>query len=762
MSTYFGNGPITLGDVSTLSTIQGYVIIGGDTNVTSITGNGSGTVGGSGTTHTISSIGGVSVGGSARTVVIAGNGGVSVASSGTIGSASTDTNLILIGGTNTTLYGTGSVCVGPSTQTTRYQPTNGKLYLKDSYVVTKLNTTFTTPGVLTSAAISGGMIQFTTTSGAYTLPTTAQLCTELLDTSATAFTGTPNHLFQVTFYNTSGGLVTVALGLGQTFTSGTSPFSIANGESKTISMWFTSPTTMLVEDAKSGTFTVTEPFYTTNSRAIVSGTGNVFTSVSSTSGGGTFGGSGSTPVIATATGAVTVGGNTVTTNITGVGATVIGSLLCAGSIAESGSVIVGSQSFTGGFSSTNGGNVVVGSSGYAGTITSSASGSVVVSSAIATISSSLTGIGSALVGSVSHGATISGNGSVVVASHTSGTTVSCLGGAVVGSYVGAGSISSIGGALVGSHSFSGSVTGVGGGGNVVVGSLLFAGATANAGTVVVGSASAAASASIGGNGSVLVGSAGFAGSITGGGSVVVGSNATVATFLISSIGSVVVGSGGLDGTLAGHGAVIVGGGSIVRNMTGTGAVAVGGVSNTVTINSNGGVSIASAGTIGSTGTDTNLVLIGGTNTTLYGAGSVCIGSSSTTQIFSPNSSQTFIKSNPIYALTPTGVTAAVTLTPNQLVRGYIDITGGGAITLTFPQADVTYSAVIDNTAAAPTLYMAFNFLIRNEGGGSVTLSAGGVNPFVLRGTTTAISNASVRGGTVVFTSATTGIIFLYG
>ncbi len=245
---YLLDGPTTVGDSSVDTTLLGYVRTGGSGNTDTLTGDGSSTIGGRTTTSTLSSLGGVTIGGSSTSAVVTGNGGVGISASGLIGSAAGDINLTLIGGTNTTLYGSGSTVVGSSTQTVRYQPTNSKLFLKDNSVTTKLNTTFTTPGTLTAAAVSGGVIQFTTTAGAYTLPTTAQLCTELLDTSATAFTGTPRHFFQVTFYNTSGGAVTIATGTGQTLTNGTSPISIADTESRTWSMWFTSPTAMLIED----------------------------------------------------------------------------------------------------------------------------------------------------------------------------------------------------------------------------------------------------------------------------------------------------------------------------------------------------------------------------------------------------------------------------------------------------------------------------------------------------------------------------------
>lgn len=213
--------------------------------------NGAAAVGGTSLTYTQTGPGSVILGGDSTSCTIAGSGNVTIASSATVGSASSDINLVTIGGSNTTLLGTGSIAIGPSALTKLYHPTNPKLYVMDSPVVTKTGTTFSSPGAISAAAVSGGMIEFSTTSGAYTMPTSSDLCTELLDTSLTSFTGAPRHTFSVTFYNTSGGVCTVATGTGQTLTNATSPISLSNGESRTWTLTFLTPSSIIIEDGSS-------------------------------------------------------------------------------------------------------------------------------------------------------------------------------------------------------------------------------------------------------------------------------------------------------------------------------------------------------------------------------------------------------------------------------------------------------------------------------------------------------------------------------
>lgn len=654
MSTYVLDGPATIGDTSTLTTVSGYVTLGGDTNTNTITGNGSSVLGGSSMTNVLSSIGGVSVGGVSRSVSIVGDGGVSVSSSGTIGLSSSDNNLVLIGGINTLLYGSGSVSIGSSTQTVRYQPTNPKLYLKDNSISTKLNTVFTTPGTLTAAAVSGGVIQFTTTAGAYTLPTTAQLCTELLDTSATAFVGTPRHLFQVTFYNNTAGNITIALGTGQTFTNGTSPITIRTSESRTWSFWFTSPTAMLIEDMKAGANgnnSFAEPFYTTNNRAIISGTGNTLTGISSTCRGGLFGGILCAPIIPTDCGSVSIAGSN-----------------------TSGTYTVG-------------------------------------------------GFGSATIGGYDYSCNITGDGAVVV-----------------------------GGVFV-SSTISGS-------GNVVLGSISTSSAISGTGCAAIGGTGR--SATIAGTGNVSIGGQTVGYPLNGQGNVTVGGQAMSASSIASNVfGCACI--GGSTGTYAisssSHGFVTLGGyTSTISGSNARGAVVVGGFGLTTTIQGTN-IAIGAGVTIGLNNTETNLICIGGTNTTLYGSGSNVIGPSTQTVRYQPTNPKLYLKDSPIYTVLNTTFTTPGTLTAAAISGGLVQFTTtAGAYTL--PTTVDLCTELLDTSATAFTgdPRHVFNVVFYNNTAGTVTIALGTGQTFTNGVSPISIANGESRTWSFWFTSPTAMLI----
>lgn len=637
-----------------VSSTSGGGIFGGSTNTCSIAASTGGViVGGKTMNITIANSGsaGTAVGGTARTVTLNADGAVSIAAAGTVGAAA-DTNLVLIGGTNTTILGGGSVSIGPSTQTVRYQPANPKLYLKDNPVSSMLNTTFTTPGTLTAASISGGVVQFTTTAGAYTMPTTAQLCTEILDSSATAFTGNPRHVFNVTFYNTSGGACSVALGTGQTLTNGVSPFSVANNNSMTWKCWFTSPTAMLIEIAQvatsviagltansfvysgtagvltttsaptngqlligstgvapalgsltgsasvtvtngAGTITLatSEPFYTSNTRAIISGTGNTLTNIASNCAGGIFGGSSTNVTITATSGSVAVGGanTTAVPNLGGSGNVIVGSSQVNGaSISGSGNVVVGSSSNACVISSN--GNAVVGSQALSATISTNNGNAIVGSASLAAL---ITGTGCAIIGSNNMGATatVSGSGNVIVGSITAFAATSPFGSTS---------------------------------GNVVIGSQGALSTFSANGAVLIGSN--ACTTSIGGVGSVILGGASNAGSTSATGSVIIGGQSYNA--LLSGLGAVVVGSQNSLTPISSSGGVIVGGVSstVTSSLSGSGAVICGGSTSSAILSANGGVlcgGFTNSGTTSGTGS----TVVGGHTcaVTITGAGSVAIG-----------------------------------------------------------------------------------------------------------------------------------------
>jgi hypothetical protein len=528
---------------------------------------------------------------------------------------------------------------------------------------------------------------------------------------------------------------------------------------------------MLIEDISSASLAIPEPFYTSNSRAIISGMGsNTLTGISSTSGGGLFGGNVSSPTISASTGGVVVGSDNYTGSISGTGAVVLGSSFNSTTVAGRGCAIVGSYNSAGSMSSTAWGSVLVGCSAFSGNIT--VQSNVVVGSS--TCSATISGFGGVVVGGTSMNGSLNGTACVVVGSTSNAST-----------HVGAGCV------LVGSRTMSGTINGSG---CVVVGSFGSLatspiGVGAN-GAVIVGGDAMAASGTLTGNGAASIGGSGFNATISGAGSVVMGGSAlssanagTGCVIVGGQTGGVAMSSGGIGNVAIGgvsngsitiasgnNGCVVVGG-----NTAGTGtfsssngSVRVGGSGYALAIQGSGHTAIACAGTVGAAATDVNLVLIGGTNTTLRrngvaGAGtpgSVCIGTSTTAQTFSPSIVQTFFKGNPITAtVSAGGITVPVTFTAAQLVAGYVTVTAGGTGNLTFPSATTVYTTAADNSGGAFSHTISFNFFIRNTGGGTITLITG--TGFTLQGTTGMIANNATRAGLCVLISATTGFLYLY-
>lgn len=227
--TYELNGPCIIGTTSTLVSVVGYINTGSVTSTISITGNGS-----------------VNVGGSSRTMTIGGNGCVSVCASGTVGTSSSHINSVLIGGVGTTITSSGVVCIGSSSITTTLSPSSPKMFIKDNPITIATSSTLSTPGTITAANLSGGYVQITT-SGAYTFDTTINIRNLLLDSTGTAFVGTPAPYFDVSIRNSSGGTVTLSSGTGQTFVNSGSPYTLPNGTSLNFRFAFTSITTMTVD-----------------------------------------------------------------------------------------------------------------------------------------------------------------------------------------------------------------------------------------------------------------------------------------------------------------------------------------------------------------------------------------------------------------------------------------------------------------------------------------------------------------------------------
>ncbi len=302
----------------------GYIVIGGKPDIIAsaptadITADGAVVIGGNDTVATIPSSSSVYIGGDSKTCTLNGVATVAICASGTVGASETDTSLLLIGGAATTLYGIDSICIGTSTDDVTLFPTNPKLFIKDSTVVVKKTVDLSTPGAIGVTDLSGGMITFST-NGTYTLPTASALFEEVVDQSSTTFASSVAPSLLVTMRNTSGNVVTVSTSTGTTLTNG-GTLTIAAGESKTLNMWFTSPTVLLIEDAKAGTFSYAEPLYTSGSKAIISGSSNTNTSVAS---GAVVGGLSATNSISASTGGVIIGGSGTTSSVASNGSVVV-------------------------------------------------------------------------------------------------------------------------------------------------------------------------------------------------------------------------------------------------------------------------------------------------------------------------------------------------------------------------------------------------------------------------------------------------------
>lgn len=226
------------------------IIAGLSNNVLSVSSNSYGGIfGGNNNSPTIgANTGSIMLGGSSKTASILATGSVNIGGSGIIGSGVLNNNLILIGGSNTNIYGTGSIAIGPSSLTNVFQPIVSKLFIRDNPVFIKENTNFVAVGLIDSVSIAKGYVQLSA-AGAYNIDSTVAIRNTLLDASATPFVGNVRAEFELILYNSSGSSITVSLGAGQTFVNGTSPVTLTNGESRTWKFWFTSITTMLVQDS---------------------------------------------------------------------------------------------------------------------------------------------------------------------------------------------------------------------------------------------------------------------------------------------------------------------------------------------------------------------------------------------------------------------------------------------------------------------------------------------------------------------------------
>ena len=268
MASYIVNGPTEIGSSGNTTSFSGtQVTVGGNSNNLTLTG-----------------LGGVVLGGT-RTTTLTGNGGVVIAAGGVLGSTGTDTNLVMIGGSSTTLAGSGSVCVGSSTDSVLFQPTNPHLYLKGMPTIVNHNTVYNTPSTITASDLCGGNIEFTS-SGSYTLPTTANIAIELLDVNSTAFSSNIFPVFGVTFYNNTAGSVTLNFGTGQTYSGGSS-ITLAATTIQTLRFVFSSISSILIEAGSSTTTTLTNAGTTSlvndgtgptlATKGLIAGTGISFT-----------------------------------------------------------------------------------------------------------------------------------------------------------------------------------------------------------------------------------------------------------------------------------------------------------------------------------------------------------------------------------------------------------------------------------------------------------------------------------------------------
>lgn len=439
MSSYIINGPIDIGNLSTNTKLSGYLELGGVSNTVTLSSNGGGIVGGVSNNITCSAPGSIMVGGNSKTSNISGVGGhVVLSGGGTVGVNPTDSGFILIGGENTTIgKGSSSVCIGYSTTNVVLQPQTPKLFVKGNPIGVYTNTGYSIPGTITANDISNGIITIST-AGNYTLPSTANLLSNLIDQDSGALGSGVSPSFECVIHNVSVGTVNLSTGAGQSYAGYTSPLNLTSGTSVRLTFWFSNTTTTFVNVgsysvaaatttltnlgtvglvsngtgpaltikglvAGSSGITVTsnatdviisnpEPWFTTNSRFIIGGT-NTTTNVNSGSFGGIIGGITNNPTVNSSSGGVVVGGNSNTTTISGSGgvsvggntnstvlnaSTQIGGSAVSGTLSSIGSVVLGGASTT--YSVTTGiGTVCVGGNATTSSITNT-SGSVVISS----------------------------------------------------------------------------------------------------------------------------------------------------------------------------------------------------------------------------------------------------------------------------------------------------------------------------------------------------------------------------------------------
>ncbi len=234
----------------------------------------------------------------------------------------------------------------------------------------------------------------------------------------------------------------------------------------------------------------------------------------------------------------------------------------------------------------------------------------------------------------------------------------------------------------------------------------------------------------------------------------------------TSGGAVIGGTTSTSTIVASAGGVIIGGRSMIVTISGgpgSAGVSIGGSSRTVTVGADGGVGICAGGTVGAS-IDTNLVLIGGTSSSLFGSGNVCIGSSTTTQTFSPSTGpQTYIKANPISArrLNVTSYTTSTSFTVADFIGGYIDMAPTVILqTFTFPSASSLYTALVDSSGSPFGLLMSFTCILNNTGTQVATLAAGAGNTLGGVSSIGASGVTQVKHITYTFLSSTTGVIMV--
>lgn len=341
---------------STLSSI-GSVLVGSSSNSTvfNFGSNGSVIIGSNTVGGNISGIGNVVLAGSSCSSTVNATGSILACSNGSsLGSSLTDANLILLGSPNTTLNGQSSICIGSSTISTFLQPTTPQLFLKNNPLTLLSSFTPTFP-TISASDLLGGVVTLSTP-GNYTFDTTVAIRNAFLDSSGSVFSASFRPTFTVIFYNTSIASITLTPGIGQTFTN-PSPTIYAN-QSHSLTFIFTTNTTIIIHDSHTAFFS--EPLFTTNSRAIISGS-NTVSSVASTSLGATVGGVSNTCSISSLTGGTIIGGDTNTSTISGNGGVIVGGYTNPSTIVGDGGVIIGSGCVLGS-TSTDTGLVSIGGS----------------------------------------------------------------------------------------------------------------------------------------------------------------------------------------------------------------------------------------------------------------------------------------------------------------------------------------------------------------------------------------------------------------